>query len=157
MAREVNNSEDILDSRDIIARLEELREERESLDDDRHDAQEAHNALSEGDIGYEDAGDDLAAARQALRDWDADNGAELKALEDLAKEAEGYAPDWHHGETLIRDSYFKEYAMELAEDLGAIDNNASWPMTCIDWEQAARELQMDYTAVDFDGVTYWIR
>ena len=27
----------------------------------------------------------------------------------------------------------------------------------IDWAQAAHELQMDYTSVDFDGVTYWIR
>ena len=26
-----------------------------------------------------------------------------------------------------------------------------------DWERATRELQMDYTEVDFDGVTYWIR
>ena len=24
-------------------------------------------------------------------------------------------------------------------------------------EQAARELQMDYTSVSFDGVDYWIR
>ena len=75
----------------------------------------------------------------------------------LADEASGYAADWPHGETLIRDSYFKDYAMELADDIGAIDNNASWPLTCIDWDQAARELQMDYSAVDFDGVTYWIR
>lgn len=27
----------------------------------------------------------------------------------------------------------------------------------IDWERAAEELRMDYTAVDFDGVTYWVR
>ena len=32
-----------------------------------------------------------------------------------------------------------------------------WPNTCIDWDQAAGELKMDYSAVDFDGVTYWIR
>jgi hypothetical protein len=30
-------------------------------------------------------------------------------------------------------------------------------MSCIDWDQAARELQVDYFDVDFDGVTYWIR
>ena len=34
---------------------------------------------------------------------------------------------------------------------------ASLAATCIDWAQAARELRMDYTSVDFDGVTYWIR
>jgi len=28
---------------------------------------------------------------------------------------------------------------------------------CIDWKAAARDLQVDYTEVDFDGVSYWIR
>lgn len=57
---------------------------------------------------------------------------------------------------LIRDSYFRDYAEELAEDIGAIPENRSWPMFNIDWDAAAKELQMDYSAVDFDGVTYWI-
>lgn len=82
---------------------------------------------------------------------------ELTVLDDLAAVASDYAPDWHYGETLIRDSYFQDYAQELAEDVGAIDAAATWPNTCIDWEWAARELQMDYTAVEFDGVTYWTR
>ena len=47
---------------------------------------------------------------------------------------------------LIRDSYSEDYAQELAEDNGAISSSdASWPNTCVDWKQAARELQMDYT------------
>lgn len=90
-------------------------------------------------------------------DLDDDDREELRVLKALAEEAAQYAPDWEHGETLIRDSYFKNYAQDLAEDIGAIKAEAQWPYTCIDWEQAARELRMDYTAVDFDGVTYWIR
>lgn len=78
----------------------------------------------------------------------------LLALQD---EAEGYAADWKYGEALIRDSYFKRYAMELAEDIGAIPDDAKWPCTCIDWDKAARELQMDYTSVEFAGITYWVR
>ena len=38
----------------------------------------------------------------------------------------------------------EDMAQELAESIGAIDENASWPMSCIDWEQAARELMFDY-------------
>lgn len=83
--------------------------------------------------------------------------SELIALRNLAAQASDYASDWAYGETLIRDSYFEEYAQELAEDVGAINHEATWPNTCIDWEQAARELRMDYTSVDFDGVTYWVR
>jgi hypothetical protein len=88
---------------------------------------------------------------------DEQESKELAALLNLEEQAADYADDWQYGETLIRDSYFREYAMELADDLGAIPSDLSWPCTCIDWDQAARELQMDYTAVDFDGVTYWIR
>ena len=87
-------------------------------------------------------------------DFDAE---ELKELTELAKEAGGYAPDWPHGEVLIRYSYFKEYAMQLADDIGAINGDASWPNTCIDWDQAARELKMDYTTIDWGGVEYLIR
>ena len=39
----------------------------------------------------------------------------------------------------------EDFAENMAEELGAVDINASWPMTCIDWEQAAKELMYDYT------------
>jgi antirestriction protein len=96
---------------------------------------------------------DRAAEGEGL---DEDEAHELKALLSLAEEASS-SPDWQYGEGLVRDSYFVTYAQELADDIGAVDANASWPNTCIDWERAARELRMDYTSVDFDGVTYWIR
>lgn len=83
---------------------------------------------------------------------------ELAGLKALVAEGSDYSEDWSYGATLIRDSYFKEYAMDLADDIGAMTpGDASWPLTCIDWDQAARELQMDYTSVEFDGVTYWVR
>jgi hypothetical protein len=86
-------------------------------------------------------------------DLDADD---QKAFEELAKEAEG-SPDWEHGETLIRDSYFEDYARELAEDTGMVKGDEDWPLRHIDWEAAADELKNDYFSVDFDGVEYWIR
>lgn len=117
------NSDDVIDSRDIIERIADL------------------------EATVTDEGDGP----------DEDERAELVILKALA--AEGYysASDWEYGETLIRDSYFEEYAQELADDIGAINSEATWPNDCIDWERAARELQMDYTSVDFDGVTYWVR
>jgi hypothetical protein len=113
-----DNYSDVIDSREVIARIAEL---------------EAIEAPDEDDI------------------------LELAALQTLAEEAGGYASDWEYGETLIRDSCFEEYARQLAEDCGMIPDNLSWPVSCIDWEQAARELQMDYTSVNFGGVMYWIR
>lgn len=128
-----SNFDDIIDSRDIIERIKELK---------------AHRA------GYERSEDN------SFRDWRdecEDEATELAVLLALQEAAEGYSEDWRDGAALIRDSYFKTYAQELADDIGALKDTDSWPMRCIDWEQAARELQQDYTSVEFDGVTYWVR
>jgi len=93
---------------------------------------------------------------------DDDERAELASLESLLDDLKGsggdeqWEGDWYPI-GLIRDSYFKEYAQELAEDIGAIPPDSKWPCTCIDWDKAAWELRMDYTSAEFDGVTYWYR
>lgn len=129
----IDNTDDVIDSRDVIARIEKLEAERAAFN-------EARANPTDGEW-HEEFSEDYA---------------ELTALSALADEASGYAADWVYGETLIRDSAFKDYAMQLADDLG-MDLSQSWPLNCIDWDLAARELQMDYTPVDFDGVTYWVR
>lgn len=146
MSADITNHDDTIDSRDIIARIEELQDERQPLADELEEAE---------------AGDDTAAteaARAALAEWDSSEEAEeLKALLTLQEEAEGYASDWRHGAQLIRDSYFQTYAEEVAEEIGAIDRNAKWPLSHIDWAAAAEDLRQDYTSVDFGGVEYWVR
>ena len=155
------NTDDIIDSRDIIRRIGELDDERSALADKKDDAEADYRAACDDpDRSGEWAPlkETLENAEQALTEYDdTDEGQELKALQSLADQAEGYADDWTHGATLIRDSYFERYAQELADDLGAIPKDAGWPCTCIDWNLAADELKQDYTSVDFDDVTYWIR
>jgi hypothetical protein len=155
---DVNNSQDIIDSRDVIERIEELESERQDLLDAIEAAEEARDEAEEGTATLICATSEAEEAAAQLIDWDTGPEAEeLAALKSLASEGADYAADWEHGETLIRDSYFKDYAMELADDIGAVDHSAAWPMTCIDWDQAARELKMDYSSIEFSGVTYWIR
>jgi len=36
------------------------------------------------------------------------------------------------------------FARDMAEAFGRVQHNAEWPFTCIDWEQAAKELMQDY-------------
>lgn len=55
------------------------------------------------------------------------------------------------------DSHFEDMARELAEDIGAIQRNATWPNNHIDWTAAAEALQQDYTSIEIGGVTYWYR
>lgn len=180
--REVNNSEDILDSRDVIARRDYLRDERQSLEDAITELEEGEtdddgnpmvppcaqamgclcaghaqgNRASSPCETNENAETELGQARAALVEWNAgDEAEELRDLEAFI--AEG-SPSWEDGETLIRESYFEDYAQELADDLhGERMAKNEWPFSCIDWERAARELRYDYTGADFDGVTYYYR
>jgi antirestriction protein len=39
----------------------------------------------------------------------------------------------------------EEFAQDFADNIGAIDREAKWPQTCIDWEWAAKELMYDYS------------
>lgn len=154
-----HNTDDTIDSRDVIERIEELEAEREELAEALEDAQAVQTTRSGlGDAAFLSEADGMVRdATRALVDWASDNDHELSALRAFAGEASGYADDWEHGCALIRDSHFEDYAQELADDIGAIPADARWPTTCIDWKQAARELQMDYTSAEFDGVTYWLR
>lgn len=102
---------------------------------------------------------DLAARLNELEDQDEDDEPlDEEELEerDALRELSSAIPEWHDGATLIPESSFQDYAREFAEDIGAIPDGAGWPCTCIDWEQTARELAMDYTSVEHDGDTYYV-
>lgn len=81
-------------------------------------------------------------------------GAAIAAIDELA---DAGVEDWIYGASMIRADTFEDYARELAEDIGAINSDASWPNTCIDWKRAAWELSMDYTSVSFLGHDYYVR
>lgn len=195
MPREISKFDDIIDSRDVIKRIEEIEEYETSYNDAKAEHDEAIEArkvaadaaeelrlefiqmldkhgygsqeanAAEEQLGLaneklteaEDAvGDYAEALRDAENDFTEDLQEELIKLRALAEQGEGYG-DWSHGETLIADRYFPTYAEEVAYDIGAISRTANWPLNCIDWEQASRELKTDYTSIDFDGETFWMR
>jgi len=68
-------------------------------------------------------------------------GEEYATLEDIE---EAYAGQFDSDE---------EFAQDMAEQLGSIDKDVSWPYTCIDWEQASSELMYDY----FEEGGYYFR
>jgi antirestriction protein len=155
---------DILSMDELTTRFAELRDERESLAQEVEDKQGELNDLPD-DADEDDrttAEDELAYARKQLQQFDEDDGDELEKLTQLLDETRGYGGDhqfegdWFPGQ-LIAESDFEDYARELAEDIGAIPDDAQWPCTCIDWEKAARELQVDYSSVTYDGTEYLYR
>lgn len=59
-------------------------------------------------------------------------------------------------EALIHEDYFKTYAQELVQDIGDLPNGIPSYIE-IDWEATADNIRQDYTSVEFDGVTYYVR
>lgn len=124
----ISKYDDVIDSRDVIERIEEL----ESA---------LKNFLDENDVLLEENFPDID---------------ELRVLRKLANKAEQYSSDWEHGEILIRYSYWQEYVQEMLEDCGDIPKNLPWYIA-IDWETTADNISQDYALVEFDGVEYYIR
>jgi hypothetical protein len=100
---------------------------------------------------------ELAEELDELRE-EFDLGVEGKErLEELSTLEKTLGGDLHaaanHGMSLIAEGDFKQHAMEMAENLGHEING--WPYDAIDWDEAADTLKSDYTAVEFDGETYY--
>jgi hypothetical protein len=78
-------------------------------------------------------GESLTIARRAHDDWaNGDEGGEFFTLQALLEAAKG-----NGGDEQWRGDWY--------------------PVTLIRWDQAARELLMDYTTISFDGIDYHCR
>lgn len=87
----ISNTDDVIDSRNVIERIEELQGERDSFELDGEENPEA------------------------WAEQNPDDAEELRVLEALAEECEDYASDWRRGEALIRESYWEDYVQELLD------------------------------------------
>lgn len=159
-----HSNHDVIDSRDVIERLNELQEELDDLEQIVTDAQEALDDWSEpehpdqfDDFKYQELSDAVIEAELKVSEWKESYSEEYEALKALDEDGSSCCPDWRHGESLISDDYFETYARELAHDIGSVDNSQTWPQNHIDWEAAAEALKQDYNEVDFMGTTFLYR
>lgn len=108
------------------------------------------------DIEAADTDAEQAAARSALDEWDAENGARLALLAEVCTEGEDTIEDWPHCH-LFTDT--AEHAEEFARDMGWLGAPSDGPLfRYVDWEQVwEKELRFDFSCIELDGVTYWGR
>jgi hypothetical protein len=143
--------DEVLDSRDIIDRAQELIESylptfNEHILATYPEAEE----IDESDALHD----------EPFLDWlkskgDDEEALELIALIEVWRECENYS-DWSYGEVLIRDDYFTDYTTEMLKDCGYIPHDMpSWIE--IDYEATADNVKVDYSQVEFMDNTYWIR
>ena len=124
----ISDMDDVIDSRDVIERIETLESKLEAF-------------LEENDVLLE----------ENFPEWE-----ELETLRALATECSSLSADWKYGETLIRYNYWENYVKELLEDCGDIPADLPWYIA-VDWETTADNISQDYSIVEFNGVEYYIR
>jgi len=127
----MNNTDNILDSRDVESRINELESERDDYNE------------------HPDC-DDV--------DWKTrypEDHLELEHLVALRDDLEGYC-EWDAGETLINRDYFVEYVEEMCKDIGDVPRNIPSYIE-IDWEATANNIEADYTSGYWDGQEFLVR
>jgi hypothetical protein len=157
-------SADMITVETICERYEELRDERVALEEALEEAQEAYDDLDEDttEEEREEVTNTLAAARLDLAksDENTEDKEEREMLGALLKSLCGYGGnhqwegDWYP-DTLIDRTYFVEYCKDLVSDIGDLPEIPSY--LAIDWEQTAKNLEVDYSTVDVDGREYLYR
>lgn len=143
MAQEISNTQDIIDSRDIIERIEEIESEAQGrLIDSQEDEGTSWGELA--DIDYQ----------AHLDEEDYEELVRLRALVEEIRDNSEEDPD--DGVTLIHDSYFVDAMQELVQDIGDLPSDIPGYLV-IDWDETADNLREDYRDINFDGETYWVR
>ena len=145
-------TENIIDTRDIQDRIDELNDDIDTLENEISDLSEEIDELDEDDPDDKNEIDlklyDIEDKRGQIEDLQ----EELSMLLDVKSEV----PEFSYGETLIHESYWVEYVQDLCEDCGYISRDfPHW--IAIDWDATADNVAMDYSTIELDGNTYYFR
>ena len=133
---DICNTDDIINVSDITDRVEELRESRDQYNEKMAD-ETAWDKIEDGEP------EELAMLESMLEDMRGNGGDHQ------------WEGNWYPA-TMIRDSYFTDYAEELCKDIGDLPQDIPSYIE-IDWEATARNIRMDYSCVEIDGIDYWYR
>ena len=165
---------DVLDSRDLIDRFNELSGQFDCLwqamasAENNKDRIKARHALGDW-LGVELDDEDISELIDGLIQeeihlmpawlFKSEEAELLMLLARVCKEGEDSIEDWEYGATLVNESYFEQYALDMAVDCGDVDTRAGtrWPYNHIDWASAADELKGDYTELEIEGTIYYAR
>jgi hypothetical protein len=127
LSTEIDFSADTIDVRDLIARFEELSQQKEF----------------ENDLEVSDLIVEVEMIHDILEELKGCGGDEQ------------WQGDWYPL-LLIRDSYFTDYAREMIDDCGELPRDLPHYIA-IDWEETAGNILVDYSSIDIDGTTYYFR
>jgi predicted nuclease with TOPRIM domain len=164
---EINWSDETIDSREVIARQEELISEAETLQLKVDDLiAEIKELETEGETSLtyeklETLREALSEAESELYDFEELYGGELEELASVVSQGED-SPDWVYGEALIHEDYFEDYIKDQISDCYVMPEeftSGKWPWNHMemDWYSAAEEAKQDYSEIEINGNILYIR
>lgn len=133
----------ILDTRDLSKRREELKEEiLDSFLENFPHYQEMTESFE--DIRFEE---------EEIQSWKEDFEDELKEIEEIDTIENELGSEFDYGVTLVDVDDWEEFVEQDLKDLGYIPKDfPSWIE--IDWEATANNVRQDYTEVEYQGNSY---
>ena len=133
----------ILDTRDLSKRREELKEEiLDSFLENFPHYQEMTESFE--DIRFEE---------EEIQSWKEDFEDELKEIEEIDTIENELGSEFDYGVTLVDVDDWEEFVEQDLKDLDYIPKDfPSWIE--IDWEATANNVRQDYTEVEYQGNSY---
>ena len=129
---------------ELEADIEYLNGEYDELADELAEIEADEEATDEE---YRAKEDEVNNKHREIEFWKEENQERLDDLTQCLKAMDDYCG----GDTLINEDSFTDYVIELA-DSADIPN---WIV--VDWEATAEDVAMDYTVVEFEGETWYMR
>lgn len=136
---------DILDTRDLAEKREELKQQI------LEDFLENFPQYEEMTESYED----IRFEEEELENWFDDWYKEKEEIEEI-DQIERECSEFKHGEALINQTDFTFYCEELCEDIGYISKDLPHWIE-IDWYATADNMKADYSECEYCGETYLYR
>lgn len=133
------------------------------LTEEKNDLQQAIlDSFLENFPQYEDMTttfEDILFEEEEIQDWKEVWLDELVAISEIEKlEDDIYSTEWEHGLELIEEDNFTEYCEDLVKDCGELPQELPhYIQDNINWEGVAKDLKVDYSEVNFRGLTYLYR
>lgn len=145
LSDEPDYSADIIDTRDLVDRFNELEEELGEF---------------EGILALYNSKASQYDTLEQFKDWYSDEYElykELEKLRELQEDLSGADENFEDGIILIAEEYFTAYCKDLVEEIGDAPVLPSYMVVDIDWDATADNLRVDYYDVTIDGNTYLYR
>lgn len=138
--------QDCIDTRDLIERRDELK-------------QQILDSFLETFEHYEDQTDDfedILFEEEEIQSWKEYWLDEIAEIGEIEKIEDELGSEFDYGVTLVHEDYWEEYVEDLLIDCGYISKDfPSWIE--IDWSATAKNVKVDYIEVEYQGETYYGR